>query len=85
LKIPPQADVREFDELPILHLIHSKIGGCHMTYMIWGALGGCTLTLNFFRMIKSAIADDATVEDWLPMKALFAMIEEIELFQWKLC
>ena len=32
-------------------------------------------------MIKSAIADDATVEDWLPMKALFAMIEEIELFQ----
>ena len=61
LKIPPQ---EEMPGLPIeapsmLHLIQLKIGGCHTTSIILGALGGMRKTLNALRIVKSIIEEVA--------------------------
>jgi len=52
-----------------------------MTSIISGALGGCKVTLNFFRMTKLEMLEDATVFVRLPDKAVLDIIEETEDFQ----
>lgn len=61
LKIPPQEEVVFVAAPSVLHLIQSKMGGCQRTSIIFGAFGGWIDTLNFFKMIKSVIDDEATV------------------------
>jgi len=65
----------------VLHLIQKGGGGCQMTSIISGALGGCKVTLNFFRMTKLEMLEDATVFVRLPDKAVLDIIEETEDFQ----
>jgi len=43
----------------MLHLIQLKIGGCHVTSIILGELGGMRKTLNDLRIVKSIIEEVA--------------------------
>jgi len=67
LKMPPQAEEVIVDEPSALHFIQKRMG----------AFGGCIHTLNFLRMMKSDIEDEATVLDRLLERETFEMIVEM--------
>jgi hypothetical protein len=82
LNIPPQDEDVLVADPSVLHLIQRKIGGCQTTSIILGAFGGWIQTLNFFKIIKSDIEDEATVLERLLDRETFEMIVEIADLQW---
>jgi len=47
LNIPPQDDKFPLVEPLVLHLVQIGGGGCHMTSITLGGIGGCSLNLTF--------------------------------------
>jgi len=58
------------------------MGGFQKTSIILGALGGCILTLNFFKIMKLEMLADATDLVRLPDRLVLEITEDKELFQW---
>jgi len=81
LKIPPQEAVREDEAPSVLHLIQWGMGGCQVTSMIWGALGGCKLILNFLMRANSLILEEAVAFVRLTESAMLEIIHATELLQ----
>jgi hypothetical protein len=65
----------------VLHLIQEGKGGLQITSLIFGAFGGCKLTLNFLRITKFEMLADATTFDKFPDKQVLAMTLDKELLQ----
>ena len=53
LNIPPQEEFVVFEAPSVLHFTQLAMGGCQITSLMTGALGGCMLILNFFKMTRS--------------------------------
>jgi len=81
LNIPPQADEEEVADPSVLHFTQLRMGGCQRTSMILGALGGRMLTINFFRIVKSYIDEDALLLVRLPAMFELEEMTETELLQ----
>jgi len=79
--MPPQDERLPFVDPSVLHLIQKGGGGCQMTSMIKGALGGCKVTLNFLNMTKLVMLADATVFVRCPDNAVLEIIEDTDDFQ----
>jgi len=68
LKIPPlpAKPVRPDAAPSVLHFIQSKNGGCQITSIVVGGLGGLMLTLKALRSTKSEIEEEDTLLVKLP-------------------
>lgn len=80
LKIHPQEDMFPLVEPSVLHLTQFGEGGCQITSMIFGALGGWRMTLNFFSITKFDMLGDATDFDRFPDSAVLEIIVAIDVF-----
>lgn len=67
----------------VLHLIQLKIGGFQITSIIFGALGGCTETLNFFKIMKSNMEEEAVLLVRFPAIEVLDKMQEMELLQFE--
>jgi len=82
LKMPPQAEACAVEDPSVLHFIQWGGWGFQRTSIMFGAFGGWMETLKLLRITKLETLAEATALEILPVKAVFDMIVESELFQW---
>lgn len=81
LKTPPQDETRLVEEPSVLHFTQVEGGGDQMTSIILGALGGCNVTLNFFKITKLEMLEDATAVERFPQRAVLDKTLDKDDFQ----
>jgi hypothetical protein len=64
----------------VLHLIHPVHGGDQIISLMFIGLGGCTMTSNFFKVIKSLTDESDSLEVLFPViKSLTDELDSLEV------